>query len=197
LSTSTPKEEETGEPILGAVEKRLLALLELKAKVIPTVISVTGDEIIRCLEELEVSEAYYPCPSQVIKPGEDVTFRIIPPPGRWCIVSRGVPMSDLHYDVSLEAQYVDRHKRVISRKSIERLFPEHSNIPIVFIWCQPRAEYRYTFTNNHPTADATVCIDAECHTITEQDYKAVRRAILGRVYATLKAHGLKFGKVEL
>jgi len=176
---------------LGAEEREILALLRAKTKLIPTVISVTGDEIIRCLEELEISKAYYPSPSQVISPGQSVTFRIMPPPEKYCIVSRGVPMSDLHYAVSLVAEYIDRHERTIARKSIERLFPEHSNVPIVFIWCQPRTEYRYTFTNNHPTADATVCIDVECHVVAEEDYKAIRRTILERVLETLKLHGLK------
>jgi len=168
----------------------------------PTVIAVTGDELIRCLERLGKSTKYYVPTGKKLAPGESVTFTIAPPPTEYCIVARALMASSLSFTVSASAEFLVKEKMGEVRKariSFPMWFPEWSSRLIDFIFCEPRIESSFTFTNNEPAGgpDAYAGVWQECNVVLRDTYNIVEKAILNRVWRLLSFHGLEVVKVAV
>jgi len=164
-----------------------------------SVISLTGDEVVRCLERLRISRRYYVCPRDLIGPSESVTFSIAPPPDRVCIVATALPLSSLHYDVSWKATYQDVFGVPADRISVTNFAPEDSYQPLDYLFCEPRILYEHIFTNNHPTSDAWVGVKHVCNVTRKDHYNVIAETLLGTVFEALriKAEELRIAWVRI
>jgi len=196
----------SSDPLLLQLQKvwkeiadKLDTLIQMQERA-PTVIAVTGDELIRCLERLGKSTKYYVPTGKKLAPGESVTFTIAPPPTEYCIVARGLMASSLSFTVSASAEFLVKEKTGEVRKariSFPMWFPEWSNRLIDFIFCEPRIEYSFKFTNNDPVSDAYVGVWQECNVVPRDTYNIVEKAILNRIWKLLAFHGLEVVKVAV
>jgi len=151
-----------------------------------SVISLTGDEVVRCLERLKISRRYYVCPRDLLAPGESVTFSIAPPRDRVCIVATALPLSSLHYDVSWKASYTDAFGVEADRISVTNFAPEDSFQPLDYLFCEPRILYDHLFTNNHPTSQAWVGVKHVCNVTRKDHYNVIAETLLGAVFEALR-----------
>jgi len=186
--------EERLKPIIAEIHAIFAKIKHIE--VIPrAIVSVTAEELIKCLERPGITDIYSVPPSDVIAPGESTTFQIAPPVDKYCVVASGRPASSLHYYTSLLAEFTDWEGFVKARANFTRWFPSWEFFPIEFIWCQPRTMYRFTWSND-PTSgsDAFVGVWQLCNVISAEDYNILAKAVLGRV---LEALGIQAGLMRI
>jgi len=185
---------------LRKINQKVQTLVE-QGERIQTVITITGDEIVRCLEKLELSTRYYVPLDDLLGPGESVTFNIAPPENEYCIVAEGIIDTSLLYETSCEVTFRDHAGVEFSRINFGRIFDTFCGKPIIFIFCQPRTLYSFKFTNNDPDMDAYVGVWQDCNVVRKEIYNVIAETTLAKVFDTLgetgRVIGVYFGKTAL